>query len=248
MLVDNRVVFITGASRGIGQAAAVIFAKHGARLVLHARETKSLQQTIAKIQEVSASSPFVVTYDVQEYDSLKNAFQLIRKEIGKLDVLINNAGIMEESMLGMIREDMVNRTMQTNLQSVLYHMQFASRLMMRQKQGSIINVSSIIGTNGSEGNAVYAASKAGVIGATKSAAKELAPFNIRVNAVAPGFIATDLTNRYKGGSLEKIVENNIKMKRIGQPEDVANVMLFLASDLSSYVTGQVIGVDGGMVI
>ncbi|MEJ9151448.1 glucose 1-dehydrogenase [Bacillus smithii] len=248
MLVDNKIVFITGASRGIGQAAAVIFAKHGARLILHARKTKSLQQTIAKIQEVSAFSPFVVTYDVEEYDSLKNAFQLIRKEIGKLDVLINNAGIMEESMLGMIREDMVNRIMQTNLQSVLYHMQFASRLMMRQKQGSIINVSSIIGTNGSEGNAVYAASKAGVIGATKSAAKELAPFNVRVNAVAPGFIATDLTNHYKRGSLEKIVENNIKMKRIGQPEDVANVLLFLASDLSSYVTGQVIGVDGGMVI
>jgi 3-oxoacyl-[acyl-carrier protein] reductase len=248
MLVDNKVVFITGASRGIGQAAAIIFAKHGARLVLHARETKSLQQTIVKIQEVSTSSPFVLTYDVQEYDSLKNAFQLIRKEIGKLDVLINNAGIMEEAMLGMIREDMVNRTIQTNLQSVLYHMQFASRLMMKQKQGSIINVSSIIGINGSEGNAVYAASKAGIIGATKSAAKELAPFNIRVNAVAPGFIATDLTNHYKGVSLEKIVENNIKMKRIGQPEDVANVMLFLASDLSSYVTGQVIGVDGGMVI
>jgi 3-oxoacyl-[acyl-carrier protein] reductase len=247
MLAKDKVVFITGASRGIGQAAAVLFAGHGAGLVLHARREESLQTTFDLISEVSDERPFHVTYDVNDNDGVKKSFQLIRKEKKKLDVLINNAGIMEESLLGMIRSDLVDLTMQTNVQSVLYHMQYASRLMMKQKAGSIINVSSIIGVNGSEGNAVYAASKAGVIGATKSAAKELAPYNIRVNAVAPGFIETDLTSHYQNERLEKVIEN-IKMKRMGKPEEVANAMLFLASDLSSYVTGQVIGVDGGMVI
>ncbi|MFD2442711.1 SDR family NAD(P)-dependent oxidoreductase [Bacillus sp. CGMCC 1.16607] len=247
MLLENKIVFITGASRGIGQAAAILFAQYGAQLILHARNEGSLRETIEKVSDYSSITPLVIPYDVNEYTQIKDCFQQIRKEKGRLDILINNAGIMEESLLGMIREEMVENTMQTNLQSVLYHMQYASRLMMKQKEGSIINVSSIIGLNGSEGNAVYAASKAGVIGATKSVAKELAPYNIRVNAVAPGFIDTDLTNHYQDERLEKVI-GNIKMRRVGKPEEVANVLLFLASDLSSYVTGQVIGVDGGMVI
>lgn len=247
MLEENRVVFITGASRGIGQAAAIVFAKFGGRLVLHARQKENLVETLEAVKKVSKHTPYLLEYNVKDYTSTKQAFQTIRKELGRLDVLVNNAGIMEESLLGMIREEMVENTLQTNLQSVLYHMQYASRLMMKQEKGSIINVSSIIGTNGNEGNAVYAASKAGLIGATKSASKELAPFNIRVNAVAPGFIQTDLTSHYKDEKLNKVIDN-IKMKRMGTPEEVANVMLFLASNMSSYVTGQVIGVDGGMVL
>jgi len=247
MLVENKVVFITGASRGIGQAAAVLFAKHGAKLILHARDKENLSETLECVEKVSQKAPLVVKYDVKDYPSIKNSFQTIRKETGRLDVLINNAGIMGESLLGMVREEMMENTMQVNLQSVIYHMQYASRLMVKQKSGSIINVSSIIGVNGSEGNAVYAASKAGVIGATKSVSKELAPYNIRVNAVSPGFIETGLTSHYQADRLDKVIAN-IKMNRIGTPEEVANVMLFLASDLSSYVTGQIIGVDGGMVI
>lgn len=247
MLVKNKIVYITGASRGIGQATAILFATHGAQLVLHAREEDGLAETLEKVARVSNIEPLVVAYDVKDTNSIKTAIQTIRKEKGKLDVLINNAGIMEESLLGMMREEMVEHTFQVNLQSVLYHMQYASRLMMKQRSGSIINVSSIIGVNGSEGNTVYAASKAGVIGATKSASKELAPYQIRVNAVAPGFIETDLTNHYKDERLEKVV-NSISMKRMGTPAEVANGMLFLASDLSTYVTGQIIGVDGGMVI
>lgn len=247
MLLANKVAFITGSSRGIGRAAAIEFARQGAHLVLHARQKDNLQETLEAVKEINNHKPLILEYDVRDYSSIKQAFQAIRKELGHLDVLVNNAGIMEESLLGMIREEVVENTMQTNLQSSLYHMQYASRLMMKQKKGSIINVSSIIGTNGNEGNAVYAASKAGLIGATKSASKELAPFNIRVNAVAPGFIQTDLTSHYKDEKLNKVIDN-IKMKRMGTPEEVANVMLFLASDMSSYVTGQVIGVDGGMVI
>lgn len=247
MLLEDKVVFITGASRGIGQAASVLFAQNGAKLILHGRTENSLQDTLSKVVEVSSIAPLIVNYDVRDTGNIKEVFKSIKKEMGKLDVLINNAGVMEESLLGMIHEEMVDNTLQTNLQSVLYHMQYASRVMMKQKLGSIINVSSIVGIHGSEGNAVYAASKAGVIGATKSVSKELAPFNIRVNAVAPGFIDSDLTSQYKEERLEKVV-NNIRMKRVGKPEEVANVFLFLASDLSSYVTGQVIGVDGGMVI
>lgn len=247
MLVNNKVVYITGASRGIGQAAAVVFARHGAQLVLHARKEESLTETLKKVANVSRINPLVLEYDVRDISSIKDGFKTIKQTIGKLNVLINNAGMMKEALLGMIRESMVESTLQINVQAVLYHMQYAARMMMRQKEGSIINISSIIGINGGEGNSVYAASKAGVIGATKSASKELAPYNIRVNAVAPGFIKTDLTGHYNELQLEKVVES-IKMKRIGSPEEVANVLLFLASDLSSYVTGQVIGVDGGMVI
>lgn len=247
MLLENKTVFITGSSRGIGQATAVVFAKHGAQLVLHARQKENLTETVEVVTEICHHPPLLVEYDVKDYNSIKQSFQTIRRELGKLDVLVNNAGMMEESLLGMIQEEMVENTMQTNLQSVLFHMQYASRLMMKQKEGSIINLSSIIGSSGSEGNTVYAASKAGVIGATKSASKELAPFNIRVNAVAPGFIQTDLISHYQDEKLTKVIEK-IKMNRFGTPEEVANVMLFLASDLSTYVTGQVIGVDGGMVI
>lgn len=247
MLLENKVAFITGASRGIGQAAAILFAQQGAHLVLHAREEVGLQETLKKVSYQGSNAPLVITYDVKDNNSIKESFKTIKKELGRLDVLVNNAGIMQESMLGMLREDLVETTMQTNLQSVLYHMQYASRLMMKERQGSIINLSSLIGVNGSEGNAVYSASKAGVIGATKSASKELAAFNIRVNAVAPGFIDTDLTRHYQEDQLAKVI-GNIKMKRSGQPEEVANVLLFLASNLSSYVTGQVIGVDGGMVV
>ncbi|URM33470.1 SDR family oxidoreductase [Cytobacillus firmus] len=247
MLVKDKVVFITGASRGIGQAAAKVFAQHGAQLILHSREKAGLDETLELVAEYNLIEPLVVSYNVMDTVKIKESFHTIRKEKGRLDVLINNAGIMEEAMLGMIREEMVETTMVTNLSSVLYHMQYASRLMMKQKVGSIINLSSIIGVNGSQGNAVYAASKAGVIGATKSVSKELAPHNIRVNAVAPGFIDTDLTGHYKDERLHKVL-NSIGMKRIGNPEEVASVLLFLASDLSSYVTGQVIGADGGMVI
>lgn len=247
MLLKDKVVFITGASRGIGQAAAVLFAEHGAKLVLHAREEASLRETAERVEEVSSSHPTLLAYDVKDVKSIQAAFKAIKKEYGCLDAVINNAGMMQESMLGMIRQDMIEETMQTNLQAVLYHMQFASRLMTKQKSGSIINVSSIVGVNGSAGNAAYAASKAGVIGATKSASKELAPLNIRVNAVAPGFIETDLIKHYQDEKFNQTFDQ-IKMKRVGQPEEVANVFLFLASNLSSYVTGQVIGVDGGMVI
>lgn len=245
--LDGKVALITGASRGIGKEAAILLAKLGAIVVLNARSESNLQETARIIKEECNQEPILLAYDVSNYAEVRNAFLFIQKNFKRLDILVNNAGILDDALLGMVTEKQVTETMQVNTHAVIYHMQLASRLMSRRKEGTIINVSSIIGTLGNEGQVVYAASKSAVIGATKSAAKELAPINIRVNAIAPGFIDTDMT---KSLPIEKyeLRLNNIKMKRAGKPEEVANVILFLASDLSSYVTGQVIGVDGGMQV
>lgn len=247
MLLHDQVAFVTGASRGIGRATALLMAEHGAQLVIHGRDVQALNQTAEEIELLSGKQPLMLCYDVTQLAKIKEAFQEIRKRFRQLHVLVNNAGIMEERMLGMIDESIVQKTMEINLNSAIYHTQFAARLMMKQKQGSIIYVSSVVGLHGSEGNVVYAASKAGMVGAMKAAAKELAPFQIRVNAVAPGFVDTDLTRHYKEEKREEITRH-IKVGRIGRPEDVANVILFFASRLSSYVTGQVIQVDGGMMM
>jgi len=185
-------------------------------------------------------------YDVRDIEAIKKAFSWIKKEFGQLNVLVNNAGVLDDALLGMIDQKQIQTTFATNIEGVIHHMQYAARLM-KKNGGSIVNVSSIIGRTGNTGQTVYSASKAAVIGASYSAAKELAPHGIRVNAVAPGFIDTDMTKQL---SEEKYAERlkEIKMGRIGKAEEVANTIWFLGSDLSTYVTGQVIGVDGGMVI
>lgn len=247
MLLENKVVFITGSTRGIGQATANICASHGATLILHGRDEAALAQLSNDITNLYNVEVHTITYDVLDTEEIKKAFTWIKKNLGHLDILVNNAGVLDDALLGMVNEKQVSNTFGVNIEAVIYHMQYASRLMMKQKSGSIINVSSIIGRTGNAGQTVYGASKAAVIGATYSAAKELAPNNIRVNAVAPGFIETDMTKQLPEEKYGQRL-SEIKMGRIGKPEEVANTILFLASDLSSYVTGQVIGVDGGMVI
>lgn len=246
-MLSNRVALITGAARGIGRATALCLAKQGAAVVLNGRNEELLQQVATEIRNKGCVEPFVLPYDVADLSSIKQAFQTIKKQFGQLDILVNNAGILADSLLGMIRPEQVEEVFSVNTKAAIYHMQYASRLMMRQRKGSIINISSIMGVAGEVGQVAYSASKAALIGATKSAAKELASANIRVNAVAPGFIETDMTSSL---SEEKYKERlaSIKMRRAGKPEEVAQVILFLASDMSSYVTGQVIGVDGGMVL
>ena len=247
MLLEGKTCFITGASKGIGRATALVFAKHGALLAINGRSEEQLVSLAEEIEKVSNKRPLILSYDVTNIDEMKKAFQLIHREYKRLDVLVNNAGMLYDSLLGFIQPSRLEQMMEVNLNAVIYHMQYAARLMLRQKGGSIINVSSIFGRFGETGQVAYSASKAAVIGATQSAAKELASANIRVNAVAPGFIETDMTAQIP---LEKFKERlaSIKMGRIGQPEEVANAILFLASDLSSYITGQIIGVDGGMVV
>lgn len=246
-LLDGKVAFVTGASKGIGQATALVFAKEGAKLGLNGRDEQSLVELADRIRRDYRQEVLILPYDVTNLEEMKAAFQKLHKQYGQIDVLVNNAGILYDSLLGMIQAVKLNEALNVNLTAAIYHMQYASRFMMRKKQGSIINVSSIFGRYGEAGQVAYSATKAALIGATMSAAKELAAMNIRVNAVAPGFIETDMT---KDLSKEKLNQrlDSIKMNRTGKPEEVANTLLFLASDLSTYVTGQVIGVDGGMVV
>jgi 3-oxoacyl-[acyl-carrier protein] reductase len=241
------VAYVTGASRGIGQATALALARQGASVILAARSEDNLKDTIAKLREEKLSEPFSLGYDAADPNQIKEAFRTAQKKYKHLDIMVNNAGVLRDAFLGMVTQPMVDETLDVNLKAVIYHMQYAARWMMRQRQGSIINLSSIIGRVGNEGQVIYGASKAAIIGATLSAAKEFAPHNIRVNAVAPGFIDTDMTKQLPEDKFNTIMDN-IKMQRIGQPEEVANVIMFLASPLASYVTGQIIGVDGGMLV
>ena len=185
--------------------------------------------------------------DAIDTAAVKRCYVEIFRRFKRLDVLVNNAGILRDALLGMISDEMIHTVMDTNLMGSLVHLQEASRLMTRTGGGSIINISSIIGRVGNEGQTVYAASKAAVIGMTMAAAKELAPKNIRVNAVAPGFIDTPMTRQLPPDKFQQRIAS-VRMGRIGKPEEVAQVILFLANDMSSYVTGQVLGVDGGMTI
>lgn len=246
-LLTDKIVMITGATKGIGRQMALTFAEHGSDLVISGRDAQALQSLREEIVETFGVKAVTTVYDVTDPTGVKEAFQTVKAEYGRLDGLVNNAGVLQDQLLGMISDVSIQETLQTNLIAVIQHMQYAARFMLRNKSGSIVNISSIIGTYGNEGQVVYGASKAGVIGATKSAAKELASNNIRVNTIAPGFIDTDMARSIPEDKFQDRI-HSIKMKRIGTPQDVANVALFLCSDLSSYVTGQVIGVDGGMVV
>lgn len=247
MLLDKKVALITGASRGIGKETAIQFAAAGATVVICAKEVEHLAETAEEIKKITGTEPFALGYDVSDSTNIKEAFSSFYSKHKRLDILVNNAGVLLDSLLGMATPEMVQKTFEINVFSVIFHMQYASRLMTRIKSGSIINISSIIGRFGNEGQVVYGASKAAVIGATLSAAKELAPLNIRANVIAPGFISTDMVKKLPKSKFDDRMES-IKMGRIGTPEDVARAALFLGSDLSEYITGQIIGVDGAMVI
>src|SRR5215472_214986 len=245
MLLERRVGWITGASRGIGKAAALEAARQGAELLLLARSEEGLRQTAAEIESTGGAPTRLIVCDVSNDVALKAAFKEVQQHTKKLDFLVNNAGILRDALIGMIGSAQISEVLQTNLVSIIQIMQFAARLMMNQKSGSIVNIASIIGRSGNEGQVVYGASKAGVIGATKSAARELAPHGIRVNAVAPGVIATNMIANIPEQKMHSLLQS-IKMGRPGKPEEVAKVICMLASDYTSYVTGQVVGVDGGM--
>jgi 3-oxoacyl-[acyl-carrier protein] reductase len=247
MMLEGKVCFITGSTRGIGWATAELFAQRGATVVLNSRAGDLLEQRKQSLQEHFGRPVIALAADAGDPAAVQACYIEIFKQYKKLDVLVNNAGIMQDAPLGMITAELIHAVAQTNIAGPILHLQAAARLMSRAKCGSIINLTSIIGRVGKEGQTVYASSKAALIGMTRAAAKELAPKGIRVNAVAPGMIDTDMT-RQLSEDHHRAALGSIKMGRIGEPSEVAHAILFLASDMSSYVTGQVLGVDGGMII
>ena len=238
-MLEEKVCIVTGASRGIGRAIAENFAEQGAKVYALCRNEPKDSFVDRNIQVIKA--------DVRNPQSMKQVVQLAYKESKRLDVFINNAGVLQGSLIGMVTQNQINDTFETNVYGTIYGCQLATRLMARGDGGSIVNISSIMGSNGSTGQAVYGGSKAAVIGITKSLAKELAPQAIRVNAITPGFIDTEMAQSLTPDKFQERLDS-VAMGKIGSTRDVANVALFLSSDLSSYVTGQIIGVDGGMLI
>lgn len=251
--LEEKVCFVTGSSRGIGWACARLLASCGARVILNGTSSESVAARVVELEAefkseaVDQGRHLSLAGDVSDPGTISGFYQTIFKHFGRLDVLINNAGVMVEGLLGFTPADAIDRALRVNAGSVLLNMQEASRLMARKKSGSIINISSIMGLRGAEGLAAYSASKAAVIGATRAAAKELAPRGIRVNALAPGFIDTEMAQSMPQEKFEARLKS-IAMKRIGTPEEVAQAAVFLASQNSSYITGQVLGVDGGMIL
>ena len=245
-LLKGKTAIITGASKGIGKEVAISFAKNGSNLILISRNEESLKNLKDELITYGVNVCYF-PLDITDSVKLKETFSQLKKSKTIIDIVVNNAGIMEDAVLQMVAGDMIQRTYQTNVFALIDVTKRASRLMLRNKKGSIINLTSIIGIEGAKGQSIYSSSKSAVIGFTKSISKELAHLNIRVNGVAPGFIKTEMTNNINLEMREKNLES-IAMGRFGSAEDVAKVILFLASDLSEYVTGQIIGVDGGMVI
>lgn len=246
-LLSGKTVLVTGAGRGIGRAIAERFAAEGATLFLAVRHLEQGQALAAELQATHQITCHAFYCDVADAGAVKTLFRELFSHSKTLDVLVNNAGVLEEGLLGMVTQAQLERTFAANSHSVLYCSQYAARMMQRAGGGSIINLTSLMGCVGAAGLSVYAGSKAAVIGITQSLAKELAAQQIRVNAIAPGFIDTDMTRTLPDDKYQQRLAS-IAMGRSGAADEVANVALFLASGLSSYVTGQVIGVDGGMLI
>lgn len=246
--LTGRVGVVTGAARGIGACVAETLAAHGMDLVLNdVGDPGPLEVRAAALGDEHGVTVQTVTGDIADPQTSAAAAKLAFSGHRRLDLWVNNAGVLIDGRIGMITPADIDRSLGINLAGVLHGTQQAARLMGRGTGGSIVNLSSITGRFGNTGQLLYGAAKAGVIGATLSAAKELAPRQIRVNAIAPGLIDTDMTAQLPADKFDERV-NSIGMQRIGTPADIADCVLFLASDLSRYITGQVIGVDGGMVI
>ena len=240
----NRIALITGASRGIGRACALKLAESGARVALAARNREKLEEVAAALRGQGREA-FVVEMDLASADSIKDALSRTAKDFGRIDILVNNGAITRDGLAVRMKKDDWEAVIATNLSGAFFAIQQVLPAMMRERWGRIINVSSVVGKSGNPGQANYVASKAGLIGLTKSLAQEMASRNITINAVAPGFIDTDMTAALTPEQREQIV-SRIPLKRIGSADDVAAAVRFLASDDAGYITGHVLDVNGGM--
>jgi len=240
----NRIAMVTGASRGIGRACALELAKAGVKVALAARQVEKLEAVGEEIRAAGGEA-FVVAIDLGEHASIKEAIGKVAKEFGRIDILVNNAGVTKDGLALRMKPDDWNMVLRTNLTGAFYCIQQVISPMMRERWGRIVNISSVVGEAGNAGQANYVASKAGLIGLTKSLAQELGSRNITVNAVAPGFIETDMTHVLKEEQKAKITQG-IPLARIGRPEEVAAAVRFLCGEEAGYITGNVIDVNGGM--
>ena len=247
-LLENKTAIITGASRGIGKGIAEKYAEHGCNIAFSF--ASSVDKAKALEEEVSSKYGVKVKgfqSNAADFDSSQNFVDEVVAEFGRIDVLINNAGITRDNLLMRMSEDQWDEIMNVNLKSVFNLTKAALRTFLKQKSGSIINMSSVVGVMGNAGQSNYAASKAGIIGFSKSVAKELGSRNIRSNVITPGFIETEMTAELGEDALKKWTDG-IPLKRVGKPEDVANACVYLGSDMSTYVSGQVLSVCGGMLM
>lgn len=246
MRLKDKVALITGGARGIGQAIALGFAKEGADIVVADVNLETAQKTASEI-ELSGRKALALEMDVTNYDKVEEGINKILDKMGKVDILVNNAGITKDNLLLRMSQSEWDAVINVNLKGTFNCIKAVSRPMVKQRSGRIISIASIIGLMGNPGQANYAASKAGIIALTKTVAKELASRNIRANAIAPGFIQTEMTAKLPEDIKRRMLEA-IPLAKLGTPEDVANLCVFLASDESSYITGQTITIDGGMVM
>lgn len=247
MRFEGKVALVTGASRGIGRAIALALAAEGADVAVNYAGSEAAAKEVAAEIEAMGRKAFVIQADIASTEASTAMVDAVIKEFGRIDVLVNNAGITRDGLLMRMKEEDWDAVITTNLKGVFNCTKAAIKYMMKQKSGNIVNISSIVGVMGNAGQANYCAAKAGVIGFTKATAKEVAARGIRVNAIAPGFIKTDMTSVLS----EKVVEAmlaGIPLNRLGETEDIAKAVLFLASSDANYITGQTLHVDGGMVM
>ena len=246
-MLNGKVAVVTGASRGIGRAVALKLAEEGATVIINYNGSKERAEEVKKEIEAAGGKAEIRQCNVSDFSACGEMFKEIISTFGSVDILVNNAGITRDGLLMKMSEEDFDKVIETNLKGTFNTIRFASRQMLKQRSGRIINMSSVVGIAGNAGQANYASSKAGVIGLTKAAARELASRGITVNAIAPGFIETEMTAVLSDAVKEASVAQ-IPLGRFGKPEDIAKTAAFLASDDAGYITGQVIQVDGGMAI
>ena len=244
---ENKTVLVTGGSRGIGKEVALKFAENGYNVVINYVSDKTNVEDLKSEFEAKGVKSLIMKADVTDKEAIDELVKQAIEEFGAIDVLVNNAGITKDNLLMRMSEEEFDKVIEINLKGTYIVTKAVTKYMMKKRKGSIINLSSVVGVAGNAGQCNYSASKAGIIGFTKSVAKELASRNIRANAVAPGFIETDMT-AVLSDEIKENIHNQIPLKRMGTAKEVANLIYFLGSEESSYITGQVINVDGGMVM
>ncbi|EGO89236.2 3-oxoacyl-[acyl-carrier-protein] reductase [Clostridium botulinum C] len=247
IMLTGKNAIVTGASRGIGRAIAIKLANLGANVVLNYRSDINSVNEVVKEIESKGVKAVAIQGDISKFEDAKKIVDEAMEKLGSIDILVNNAGITKDMLLMRMKEEEFDNVIEVNLKGVFNCTKHVVPIMMKQRSGKIINISSVVGLSGNAGQSNYAAAKAGIIGFTKSVAKEIASRGITVNAVAPGFIATDMTG-VLSDKVKENIKNNIPLKRVGDAKDIANTVAFLSSNMASYITGQVISVDGGMHI